>query len=223
MIRGVALVLLVGLAAGCKEDQAQCSEASPCEGFGETCVRGECVSRSCANSSQCPMEQFCEDGSCAEGCAEDSDCYADSFCAEGKCAASGCRETSLDCDFKEFCDVATGDCYEAAGYYCRECQDDADCGGNGNTCLGFGMYGNYCGVTCETSLDCPATFDCVPISDSSGNIISQQCLTYCWIYITDEEAARVAADTQGQPVPEPTPVESLVCPVEREGAGAIRR
>jgi hypothetical protein len=171
----------------CEKQVGECSENVPCTGFGETCVKGKCEAQSCANNSQCGMEQYCEDGSCASGCTEDTDCYPDSFCntEKKKCEASGCRSTTLDCDFQQFCDVSTGECYDASGYYCRECLSDEECGGNGNTCLSWGIYGSFCGVTCETETDCPSGYNCIGLTDSSGNVVSKQCITYCWLYGED--------------------------------------
>jgi hypothetical protein len=188
--------LLLG-ALGCQNEPAECSEDIPCEGFGETCVKGACVAKSCSNSNQCGIEEYCDGGACAQGCAEDTDCYPDSVCntESNACKKRGCRDSNLDCGFGEYCDTSSGTCYDASGYYCRECQDDADCGGNGNICLGFGAYGSYCGVTCESTLDCPSAYECLPVSDASGNIFTNQCVTYCWMYIQDEarSAGRAAA------------------------------
>ena len=109
-------------------------------------------------------------------------------------------DTSLDCGFKEFCDPAAGDCYEASGYYCSECRDEDDCGGNGNLCLNFGANGRFCGVTCDTNIDCPSGFECIPVSDGSGNIISKQCLTYCWLYIDDARGPDAPSSVEQPPL-----------------------
>jgi len=84
-----------------------------------------------------------------------------------------CSDTRLDCGFGEFCSPA-GECYEAAGFYCHSCNDNGDCGGNGNTCLS-----GTCGVTCNTDADCPGGFDCYPVSDYAGNVVTHQCWTDC--------------------------------------------
>lgn len=87
-----------------------------------------------------------------------------------------CTDSRLDCGYKEFCSPA-GECYEAGGRYCQDCEDDADCG-PGNYCLG-----GYCGVACEDDTDCPGGFDCYPITDSlTGNIVGHQCWTACWLF-----------------------------------------
>lgn len=180
------LCALIGLAACSGDAPAECSETVPCGAFA-SCVDGQCVAKGCGTSTDCGMQSYCDGGECVAGCQSGDDCYPDEVCDPNTatCAAAACRDTSLDCGFKEFCDPAAGDCYEASGYYCSECRDEDDCGGNGNLCLNFGANGRFCGVTCDTNIDCPSGFECIPVSDGSGNIISKQCLTYCWLYIDD--------------------------------------
>ena len=182
-------VLVLLLLSACDTTEVECADDDSC-GFGETCVAGVCTAKGCANSSQCAMEEHCAGGTCVEGCVEDADCYADSVCnfESGVCEDAACRSTTLDCGFNEFCDTITGDCYDASGYYCRQCPGgtDEECGGNGNLCFGWGGYGNWCGVTCEEESDCPSGFTCVEVSDGTGNLISKQCITYCWLYIDDD-------------------------------------
>lgn len=197
------IVLLLWSLAACQEEP-ECSETTPCA-FGAVCEEGVCVTIPCSTSAQCGMEEYCDNRSCVAGCAEDSDCRPGDICNTefNTCEPRSCRSTDLDCDFKEFCDQGSGECYEAGGYYCKPCDGDDDCGGNENLCLGFGSSGSYCGVTCETNDDCPASFDCLPIGDISGNIVSYQCLTYCWLYDEDGEGG---APPVGLPMPEPEPV-----------------
>lgn len=201
------LLLGVVLLAGCAQESAECSDTTPCTGFGQSCVEGVCKSRACSSSADCGMEAHCLDGECEAGCAVESDCYPGDTCTDGACTAKACRTTTLDCDFKEFCDVASGDCYEASGYYCGDCRDDNDCGGNGNRCLSFGQYGSFCGVTCERSADCPAGFDCIPVQDG-GQVVTNQCITYCWVYITDDASGPPAPGATRAPVPAPVLVDS---------------
>ncbi len=190
---------------GC-EPEVQCDENTACP-FGEVCFEGECKEIPCATSDQCGMEEYCLDRSCVDGCAEDSDCYPGMECnvEAAQCVASGCRDTQLDCDFREYCNTANGQCYDAGGYYCRSCNDESDCGGGGNLCLNFGGGYEYCGVECSTDTDCPAGFGCLPIGDFNGNIISYQCATYCWLY---EDG-----DFPEGPPPRPTVQELTAYPV----------
>ena len=204
------IALILAALVGCKT-AAECAEDKPC-GFGETCVEGKCVSRACATSAQCAMEQFCDGGTCRDGCQEDADCYPGDTCVEGACAAAACRSSTLDCDFKEFCDPSTGECYEASGYYCRACNSDEDCGGNGNYCWNFGLDRQFCGVRCEGSDDdCPSGFTCIPLDSEDGTVF--QCVTYCWLY-DDEAAGRVVAP------PDPAEVRHVpgAAPVDPEAA-----
>lgn len=207
-LRALLLALFAALSlAACNNDKpAECSQNAPCGAFA-SCVDGQCVAKSCGTSTDCGMQSFCEAGECQPGCQSGDDCYPDEVCdpSTATCAAAACRDTSLDCGFKEFCDPAAGDCYEASGYYCSDCRNDEDCGGNGNICLNFGAPGQFCGVTCDTNVDCPSGFECLPVSDGNGNIISNQCLTYCWLYIDD--ARGPAAPATGElPALRPTPV-----------------
>ena len=180
------LFFAVGLLVGCGDKAVECTEALPC-GFGEVCVEGVCSARSCATSSDCSMESYCNKGACTTGCGEDSDCYPGDACdsATQTCVSAGCRSSTLDCDFGQFCNTVTGECYDASGYYCLECLEDDDCGGNGNLCLSLGGGQNFCGVTCDQESDCPAAYTCLEVSSGGGGF-TKQCLTLCGLYITDD-------------------------------------
>ena len=171
---------LLGWVAACTGPELECSEAEAC-GFGETCVEGTCVEAGCATSAQCDMEFYCNNRVCVPGCEGDDDCYPGSECdrEQGVCVESRCVETSVDCGFREFCNTATGDCYDAGGNYCKPCDADnqtADCGED-NYCLA-----GYCGVDCSGGRECPSGFECYPFGDEFGNVITFQCFTYCWLY-----------------------------------------
>lgn len=171
--------LLLLLAACSGNDPVECSEDKACP-LGSVCVDGTCAEQSCATSAQCGIEQYCApDRTCQPGCAEDTDCLYGDRCdtQAGTCVAAECSNTNVDCGFKEFCSPA-GECYEATGYYCRDCEEDADCGGGGNLC-----YGGYCAVDCTTREDCPSGFDCIGFADSlTGNIIGYGCYAACWLF-----------------------------------------
>lgn len=91
----------------------------------EACIDGECEDVDCLSSTDCVVGQYCdvEDDAfrCREGCETDGDCFAGQSCVEGSCAAYGCRSTILDCDFNEVCDVDSGQCVEASGPQCAQC------------------------------------------------------------------------------------------------------
>ena len=162
---------LVGLAlAGCADE---CEENLHCE-LGQVCSAGQCEDATCVTSDQCAMETFCaqESGVCEPGCQTDRDCYPYNSCnQDNQCVNAGCRSTVLDCAFGEFCNTLTGECFDASGAYCRECEgydDEEECGA-GNLCVTIGGYPQpYCGD------------DCGAVQDPSGNIRGYVCITTCW-------------------------------------------
>ena len=178
--------LILGFFLACSSAEPECSEELAC-GFGAVCVQGVCTTNSCANSSQCEMEQYCDRGTCEEGCASDKDCYPGDVCSPetASCEAEGCTDSHVDCAFQEYCNSITGECTPAGGYFCRECESDSDCGGNGNVCINFGLQREFCGVTCQTKSDCPSGFECYDVSDENG-LSTKQCITYCWLYLDDQ-------------------------------------
>ena len=189
------VALLLG-ACGSKA-VGECSEEEPCPGF-ESCVDGTCVAKSCSADSFCGMEAYCDVGECVGGCNSQDDCYPGDSCAEGQCRSGGCRSTALDCGFNEYCDIATGECYPAPGYACRPCDggstDPDQCGNEENLCLNLGGgYGSFCGIQCDSEADCPGGYTCIPIGDEFGTVYTQQCITYCWLYLEDDSASRVSA------------------------------
>lgn len=175
-----------GVLSACQGEAPECTEDVPC-GFGETCQAGVCVTQSCATSAQCEMENYCDKGSCTSGCESDDDCYPGDVCDPDtkSCASGFCTDTHIDCDFKEFCNVVTGECTEGSGIYCKECEVNADCGGNGNVCMHWGLQRDFCGVSCEQDTDCPSGFTCTDWNDTETGTITRQCATYCWLYIDE--------------------------------------
>ena len=168
------LMLFTLLSCGGGSDLG-CASDDACE-FGQLCIEGECRTSACNTSAQCPMESYCgPDRTCLSGCASSDDCFFGSTCDGGTCVDKACTDTDTDCGFREFCNVAEGECYDAGDLYCRPCGDDSECG-DGNIC-----WAGHCGVDC-TNNDCPSGFDCYAIGDSAGNTTGYQCLTYCWLF-----------------------------------------
>jgi hypothetical protein len=205
------LPLLALVACGDDDETAvTCVETTECA-FGESCLDGVCTARSCATSAGCPIASFCDAGSCTQGCQNTDDCYPDQTCTDGSCKARGCRDTSLDCAFGELCDLATGECYPANNNYCKPCvagsSDAEQCGSVANICLGWGQYGDFCGVECAQTTDCPAGYDCIPVGEN-GNVITKQCITYCWLY-TDDDSRATARPTPPLELP---PLDRDECP-----------
>ncbi len=205
-------VFLAGLLllAACGKDPApevQCDEDTLCPTVGDVCREGQCVESLCANSTQCPMESYCLAGECLPGCTEETDCYPGWTCdtTAQTCIEEGCTDTQNDCGFKEFCNLANGDCYDAGGQYCSFCDEDAECG-EGNYCIN-----HYCGVDCASGQECPAGFECYPFGDANGNIITYQCFTYCWLF-DDPEGMK------GKPMP-PLPPKGKPLPLDLLPAG----
>lgn len=158
----------------------ECGNDDPCA-LGEQCVAGFCQEALCSSSQQCPIETYCQARECVSGCQNDGDCRTGFGCDQdlGECAPNECTDTSVDCGFREYCNVATGDCYDAGEQYCRPCRnstEEQDCG-TGNSCIG-----GYCGVNCEGGQGCPSGFDCYPFENDVGQIVTYQCFTYCWLY-----------------------------------------
>lgn len=164
----------------CNKDkvEVECDEETRCPYIGEVCVEGQCQEFRCATSTQCPMESYCSGGDCLPGCVEDGDCYTGYVCDPelNVCEKDACADTQVDCGYREFCNTATGDCYDAGSQYCRFCDEDSECGED-NIC-----YAHYCGVDCSDGQECPGGFECAGFTDEHGNIVTYQCFTYCWLY-----------------------------------------
>lgn len=176
--KGALGALLALFLVGCNGDRFECAADNPCD-FGFTCVAGFCEEVACATSAQCPIEHFCNSSrECVEGCEVDDDCKPGFSCSdEGECVQDACEDTSVDCGYKEFCNSATGECYDAGGDFCRPCEPNGDDCGTDNIC-----WAGYCAVNCDGNRECPSGFQCVPFTDNTGNIIAFQCITYCWLY-----------------------------------------
>jgi hypothetical protein len=171
-------LLFIVLTACGRSGGSECNQEKSCS-FGETCVNGFCDRTECNTSLECPMESYCSKArTCVTGCESSSDCLPGSTCNmdTAVCEERACTETALDCGFREFCNLATGECYDAGAQYCRPCTEDFECG-SGNYC-----FWGYCGVDCSGGKECPGGFECFPIENAEGQTISYQCLTYCWLY-----------------------------------------
>lgn len=175
------LALVSLLAWGCKSKE--CEQNLNCASS-EVCMEGQCVARTCMDSSTCPMEHFCnaDSGTCTAGCEYDRDCYPYHRCdTSGQCVENGCRDTELDCALGQYCNTLTGECYDAGGAYCHTCKVDSDCGGT-NYCLDIGSPdgSRYCLVDCSLGQECPRGYSCVSIIDSGQNVVGEGCYARCW-------------------------------------------
>ena len=189
------LVCFSLLLSGCFSSDVECSAEQACD-FGEVCVEGQCISGRCSTSSQCPMEYRCKNRTCEPGCTTDQDCYPGDRCdgETEQCVAQPCVDTQVDCGYREFCNTVSGECYDAGNLYCKPCDRDneeLDCGKD-NLC-----FAGYCGVDCSEGKECPGGFDCYPFNDDSGNIVTWQCITYCWLYENYDPGAFVQNPPSG--------------------------
>ena len=189
-MKWLAGLALVGLSS-CGTPGSSCSQDVPCTGFGEVCIAGQCVVGTCSTNADCPIENRCENRECVPGCDRDNDCYPGSSCDVelSECVEDACKETRVDCGFREFCNVLSGECYDAGAQYCRPCTSGSaaqDCG-EGNLCIG-----GFCGVDCADGQQCPSGFECFAFSNSAGEITDYQCWTYCWLY-DDYEPGQASA------------------------------
>jgi len=162
--------------ASCDADSDGCT-------VGDACVAGTCVAGSAADCSdkddQCNrgvckstgVDSFmCEqDSSSLEGSTcDDGDPCTVAHCTSGVCsfgeAVEGCCKVHEDCDTPlELCDGANNTCKTVQ---CLPCEDDADCGVDGNQCLQLDS-GKYCVVACDPqdADKCPDKSDCSEVAD----------------------------------------------------------
>lgn len=192
-------ILFAGLFAlvstGCsKEDKAvACEVNSDCQ-LGEACINGECGNPECLTSADCPLSEYCNtDYRCAAGCEGDADCVSGETCNDGNCAPAGCRDTDLDCAYGEYCDVTTGQCYDADGV-CDDCDpgSDTDCFGDTErgpcSAAGGCPSGQECYVAeydssfiCSRDADCEGDEVCSEINFGGGVVEGPYCLrTACY-------------------------------------------
>ena len=149
------------------------------------CLGGTCESVECWESMDCPLGSVCAGNwACQAGCQNDGDCPAEETCEDGTCVKASCRSTLLDCDFGEFCNAVSGECYQSGGYYCSECETKFDCNGGvdgPNWCLNMsGSEPYYCGVDCWAGQECPAGYSCSRIRTAGNVTVGYVCTAPCW-------------------------------------------
>lgn len=116
-------------------------------------------------------------------CSVNSDCDS-GYCAEsqnGKLCAEACVG---DCSFGFACQTVSnvsGDitqfCVSKFTFLCNPCEHNTECNSNSsssNRCLDKGPEGMFCGVSCESTKDCPAGYACNQFSDDTGTFL--QCV-----------------------------------------------
>lgn len=184
LLPALLLPVLLFLAPGCPSQE--CTSSDDC-GTGFVCTEGgTCQEIFCTSSLDCPIEAWCnnENGQCEAGCLNDNDCRPTAFCdqEQRECVEYGCRNTTLDCNFGEFCNEVSGRCVAADGYYCQACIDNDECGSGANVCMRMpgSIQGSYCGVDCSAGQACPAGYFCGARYASGGVLIGNYCMAPCW-------------------------------------------
>ena len=56
---------------------------------------------------------------------------------------------------------------------CEPCSDANECGDEGDQCVPIGGEGNFCGLGCMDSLDCPVNYECNSVLDTMGVEVKQ--------------------------------------------------
>ena len=171
------LIALSGLLAlplsGCVQKAPACTSTVECDG-GQACVESECRPVECLSSEDCSINHFCDKAyKCQEGCSSAADCLAGEECSGGECVSYGCRDTQLDCNYGEFCDTTTGQCYEAEANYCKSCDatTTSSCSSGQGYCLAEAVPGN-----CASDRDCDPGYSCDNFGGSAGKLCH---LDYC--------------------------------------------
>lgn len=172
------LLVLLPLFVACRP-VPECQVHAECAD-GQGCVLGQCEDVECLSSSECAIEQYCnqESYNCTPGCEFSEDCYVGDRCdaLSNTCVTRRCTDTQRDCDGGERCDQATGECYLDPGPHCEPCNGQGQCGANAE-CFAFsGGGGGYCFVECnpEAVEACPAGFQCTLVNGSL-----HYCVSFC--------------------------------------------
>lgn len=141
----------------------QCGPNAVCDPAINACVE-------CLSDTDCDADESCRlsDRTCVEclSNAECSDEVARPICdtSAGECV--GCRNDA-DCGAGRICEPNVHECVSPnARALCEPCDDDAQCGGNGNLCIGILTAGGFvdrsCALDCSNA-SCPSGFDCVTV------------------------------------------------------------
>ncbi len=198
----MASIVVAILLFGCQSSSMPCETSRNCPAD-HACVDGECRERTCLDNSDCAVESHCDAvlGQCVRGCQSDGDCPYGETCSGATCEARKCLSSNIDCDVGQYCDVGTGECFDAAGLYCAPCSDttySSDCGGGGNLCRYLYGNGPFCFPSCEGGLECPAGYSCIPLS-AYGDVVTYVCVTLC-DYIEQSEDLDFSVDKGGAPL-----------------------
>lgn len=149
-------------AAACTGSAAkiECASITDCAEQQICADEGVCEDVDCVDSEDCDVGEYCtDDHECEDGCADDGDCPAGERCDDNECEPYGCRDTQLDCEYGQFCDQVTGQCYDSDFQECTRTCDltvEGSCGGD--YCLATEINGscnyNYGGTDCPSGNEC---------------------------------------------------------------------
>ena len=174
LFKRICLLLAVCTALACTEAPEKAEEGGTCTNSaecaeGQLCLKNECRDVDCLTSNDCDIEQYCStEYACEAGCENDNDCFAGDSCNTSTqvCETYGCRDTQLDCEIGEFCNVPTGECYEDDQPHCRTCSlNDLLYPVFGEECLLWNETGGNCTVDLffGTQSGCPSDEVCYPV------------------------------------------------------------
>jgi hypothetical protein len=150
-----------------------CDDEDPCTEE-DICIAGDCAGQP-VGPEACDDGDPCTDDACdpIAGCAytpneaacEDDDPCTLTACQDGACVETGwvegCCHELADCALPaEICHAPDHACVPVA---CAACEDDEDCGAEGNRCLDF-PSGSYCAVACADAGACPEGLFCEAVA-----------------------------------------------------------
>lgn len=166
-----------------------CASSADCPA-GAECTNQRCmIPGGCLTSRDCLEPQtYCDTGTnrCVAGCQTDVDCGVASLaCEAGSCVPRGCGG-NFSCAFNQVCNLGTGECEDAVGPFCDDCNgDDVNSCGNANACLNLqdadgNDQGSFCFVGCEPGETnrCPQGYGCQEV-DLGDEGVRELCIRNC--------------------------------------------
>jgi hypothetical protein len=145
----------------------RCGRGSVCDPSINACVE-------CVTSLDCGSGEVCDPSSrsCVE-CLGNADCAGAveaPFCDLTEKECVGCRDRA-DCGPNQICEQNAHVCTSTGTRgLCEPCDDDAQCGGPEDLCIGYlgpnGLFDRSCAQDCTNS-SCPSGFECVTVRGSS--------------------------------------------------------
>lgn len=168
LLKTVLLAAAVALSGCSGEEATPCADNTACA-EGQACIDEVCTDVTCLTSADCDIQQYCTgDFECASGCDQDADCFAGQACNTdaNTCEAYGCRDTQLDCNYGERCDVTTGSCYVAEQMCTNNCDYFSPSCPSNQSCAVSSLFG-----TCDAASGggCPSGSPCAIVEVDEGS------------------------------------------------------